>query len=108
MRKPPPEVSSISAPLEGLRLQIKRTEAELIARQSNDEGNGDEMAVLFTGNWRQHTPSINSGCLHDGVGAAVVDGYTLHHWRCVKAGLCTQTVRASAFSRLQQHDHYNF
>lgn len=56
MRKPPPEVSSISAPLEGLRLQIKRTEAELIARQSNDEGNGDEMAVLFTGNWHDSIP----------------------------------------------------
>ena len=56
MRKPPPEVSTISAPLEGLRLQIKRTEAELIARQSNDEGNGDEMAVLFTGNWHDSVP----------------------------------------------------
>ncbi|HRH77189.1 MAG TPA: hypothetical protein PK129_07555, partial [Cellvibrionaceae bacterium] len=56
MRKPPPEVSSISAPLEGLRLQIKRTEAELIARQSNDEGSGDEMAVLFTGNWHDSVP----------------------------------------------------
>lgn len=56
MRKPPPEVSTISAPLEGLRLQIKRTEAELIARQSNDEGSGDEMAVLFTGNWHDSVP----------------------------------------------------
>lgn len=56
MKKPPPEVSTISAPLEGLRLQIKRTEAELIARQSNDEGSGDEMAVLFTGNWHDSVP----------------------------------------------------
>lgn len=56
MRKPPPEVSTNSAPLEGLRLQIKRTEAELIARQSNDDSNSDEMAVLFTGNWHDSVP----------------------------------------------------
>lgn len=57
MRKSPREAPNASSPLEGLRLQIKRTEAELIARQGNDSDNSsDEMAVLFTGNWHDSVP----------------------------------------------------